>query len=322
MSTARTHTVDVGGYQLSITERGAGPAVVLCHGFPGLGYSFRHQMEPLAAAGYRAIAPDMPGYGGSSRPQSPREMTYAHVTRHLVGLLDALGIDRAFFVGHDFGAPSAWNVALRAPDRVAGLVILSVPYDPDRTRRRPSEIYAAMAKKHFLHIHYFQEPGVAEAELDPNAEAFLTRLYWALSGQGRYLDVWKHSAEGRGYLDVLPQAPPWPWPFMSRQEMDHYVSVFQKTGFGGGLDWYRAFDANWEESVDYEGATVEVPTLFVAGARDAVIQMRGQAGIARMRETIPDLRGVHLLEGVGHWVQMEAADVLNARLLEFLASVR
>lgn len=322
MTTAGTRLVDLGGLELSITEQGEGPAVVLCHGFPGLGYSFRHQMAPLAAAGYRAIAPDMPGYGRSFRPSGPHEVTYAHITRVLVGLLDALGIDQAFFVGHDFGAPSAWNVALRAPDRVAGLVILSVPYDPDRSSRPPSEIYAAMAEKHFLHIHYFQEPGVAEAELDPNPEAFLTRLYWALSGQARYLDVWKHPSEGRGYLDVLPKAPPLPWSFMSRAEMDHYVSVFRKTGFGGGLDWYRAFDANWEEAIDYEGAPLVVPTLFVAGSRDAVMEMRGDAGIARMRETIPDLRGVHLLEGAGHWVQMEAAHELNGRLLEFLGSVR
>lgn len=302
-------------------ERGAGPAVVLCHGFPGLGYSYRHQLSALADAGFRAIAPDMLGYGGSSAPADPSEYTYERITRDLVGLLDALEIPDAVFVGHDFGAPAAWNVALRARARTRGLVLLSVPYDPDAMPRRPTEIYAAMAKKHFLHIHYFQTPGVAERELDARPREFLARLYYALSGAYHYLDVWKHPSEGRGYLDVLPEAPPLPWSWLTEADLDVYAETFARTGFRGGLNWYRAFDVNWERGGPWFGAEIEVPTLFVAGAEDAVVKMRGEAGIARMRAVVPDLRGVHVLPGVGHWVQQEAADAVNAHLIAFLRAL-
>jgi len=295
--------------------------VVLCHGFPGLAYSYRHQLRALAAAGYRAIAPDMLGYGDSDAPADPRDYSYAHITELLVGLLDALAIDSAVFVGHDFGASSAWNVAIRARDRCRGLVLLSVPYDPDRSATRPSALYAAMAKKHFLHIHYFQEPGVAERELDANPREFLSRLFFALSGGFRYLDIWGKPSGGSGYLDVLPEAPPLPWTWLGAEDLDVYASTFARTGFRGGLNWYRAFDVNWERGTDVVGARIEVPTMLVAGERDAVIEMRGAKAIDRMREFVPDLRGVHLLPGAGHFVQQERSDEVNRLILEFLGGL-
>lgn len=321
MVESKSYTVDTAGVRLRVTERGEGPTIVLCHGFPGLAYSYRHQLEALAAAGYRAIAPDMLGYGGSDAPLAIREYAYDRITAQLVGLLDALGIPDAVFVGHDFGASSAWNVALRARARVRGLVLLSVPYDPDRSPTRPSELYAAMAARHFLHIHYFQEPGVAERELDPRPREFLARLFHALSGAYRYLDVWRHPSEGRGYLDVLPEAPPLPFPWLSEADLDHYAEVFGRTGFRGGLSWYRAFDANWELGDALVGARIEVPTMLVAGTEDAVIQMRGEKAIARMRAFVPDLRGVHLLPGAGHFIQQERAAEVNRLLLDFLRAL-
>lgn len=321
MQTHASRTITVHDTDYRIFEEGEGLAVVLCHGFPGLAYSYRHQMSALANAGYKAIAIDMLGYGGSSAPRDASAYGYTRITRDLVAILDALAIEKAVFVGHDFGAPAAWNVAVRAPERVAGLVLLSVPYDPDPMPKRPSEIYAAMAKKHFLHIHYFQVPGVAEAEFDAAPRAFLSRLYHALSGAYRYLDIWRFPSEGKGYLDVLPEAPPLPWPWLTEAELDEYVATFARTGFGGGLNWYRAFDVNWEEGAPYFGKAIDVPTLFIAGEKDAVIEMRGRAGIARMETFVPDLRGVHVLPGVGHWVQQEASDAVNALLLDFLRSV-
>ncbi|MEU5841043.1 alpha/beta hydrolase [Rhodococcus sp. NPDC047139] len=320
-SSARTRRLEVDGFTWNIHDHGDGPAVVLCHGFPGLGYSFRYQFSPLAAAGYRAVAPDMPGYGRTDRPEALEDYTNVAVTDRLVRLLDALGIDRAVFVGHDFGAPVAWTMALRHPDRVTGLVLLAVPYAPDRMPARPSELFRAMADTHFLHLHYFQEPGVAEAELDPRPREFLQRLYFALSGGYRYLDVWTHPSEGRGYLDVLPVAPDLPWSWLSDDELAYYVDEFARTGFGGGLSWYRAYDANWETSRPYEGANVRVPTLFVAGDRDPVIAMSGRSAIERMRAAIPDLRGVHLLEGAGHFVQMERSGEVNDVLVRFVSDV-
>ncbi|MGI9208555.1 MAG: alpha/beta fold hydrolase [Rhodococcus sp. (in: high G+C Gram-positive bacteria)] len=316
-----SRTVDVDGFTWNIDDSGDGPAVVLCHGFPGLGYSFRHQSAALAGAGYRAIAPDMPGYGGTDRPATVEQYTAVATADRLVGLLDALGIARAVFVGHDFGAPAAWTTALRHPSRVAGLVLLAVPYAPDRLRARPTELYRKMARQHFLHLHYFQEPGVAEAELDPRAREFLQRLFFALSGEYRYLDVWNHPSEGNGYLDVLPQAPALPWAWLSEEELDTYAAVFDRTGFGGGLCWYRAYDANWLASAPYEGADITVPTLFVAGDRDPVITMSGPGALERMSAAVPDLRGIHLLPAAGHFVQMERSAEVDALLVRFVSDV-
>jgi pimeloyl-ACP methyl ester carboxylesterase len=319
----RTRVVEVDGFTWNIAEAGAAdrPAVVLCHGFPGLGYSYRHQVTALAAAGYRAIAPDMPGYGGTDRPVSIGEYTNAAVADRLVRLLDGLGIERAVLVGHDFGAPATWTVALRHRSRVAGLVLLAVPYVPDRLPARPTELYAAMARRHFLHLHYFQEPGVAERELDTRPREFLQRLFHALSGGYRYLDIWRHPSDGNGYLDVLPEAPDLPWDWISEDELGHYARVFARTGFGGGLAWYRAYDANWESSAGDEDALLEVPTLFVAGANDPVITMAGPHALDRMKQTVPDLRGVHLLDGAGHFVQMERAREVDELLVHFVSEV-
>ncbi|UNM98586.1 alpha/beta fold hydrolase [Rhodococcus opacus] len=317
LSTERIVTVD--GFRWQITELGDGPPVVLCHGFPGLGYSYRHQMRALAASGYRAIAPDMPGYGGTDVPRDIDDYTNERVSDALIGLLDSLGHERAVFVGHDFGAPVAWTVALRHRARVSGLVLLAVPYAPDRFPLRPSEIYASMARKHFLHIHYFQEPGVADRELDADPRGFLHQLFYALSGAYRYLDIWQHPSDGNGYLDVLPEAPPLPWSWLTEDEFDHYVEVFTRTGFTGGLNWYRAYDANWERSRNLAGADIEVPTLFVAGAHDPVLTMSGAQALDRMRDTVPDLRGLHLVEGAGHFVQQERPEEVNELLLTFVA---
>lgn len=319
----RNSAVEVDGFTWNIAEAGDAdrPAVVLCHGFPGLGYSFRHQLRALAAAGYRAIAPDMPGYGGTDRPASIGEYTNIAVADRLVRLLDALGIDRAVLVGHDFGAPATWTVARRHRRRVAGLVLLAVPYAPDRLPARPTELYAAMARRHFLHLHYFQEPGVAERELDARPREFLQRLFHALSGEFRYLDIWRHPSEGNGYLDVLPDAPDLPWDWLNEDELDHYARVFARTGFGGGLSWYRAYDANWESSIGDQDARLEVPALFVAGANDPVITMAGPHALERMKQTVPDLRGVHVLDGAGHFVQMERAHRVDELLVEFAAEV-
>lgn len=320
MPNMQTRLIDCGGTTLSVAERGEGLPVVLCHGFPGLGFSYRHQLDVLAEHGYRAITLDMPGYGDSSAPHAIEAYTYARITENLVALLDALDIETAVFVGHDFGAACAWNMPIRARERVAGLVLLSVPYNPDRTKERPTDLYREMAKRHFLHIDYFQTPGVAERELDAHPRAFLTRLFHALSGAYAYLEVWKHPS-GRGYLDVLPEAPPLPWSWLTQEELDHYVHVYTRTGFRGGLSWYRAFDLNWEEGDAFTRRVIDVPTLFIAGAEDAVIKMRGEAALERMRAFIPDLRGEHLLPGVGHWVQQEASDAVNSLLLDFLRGV-
>jgi pimeloyl-ACP methyl ester carboxylesterase len=311
----RHHTVDAGDITMHVAEQGEGDPIVLCHGFPGLGYSWRHQMQALADAGYRAIAPDMRGYGASSAPTDFRVYDRTHTVADMVALLDALDIDRAVFGGHDFGAHLVWDLPAWAPDRVVALAQLSVPRVA-RMPVRPSVAFEYMAKQHFL--HYFQRPGVAEAELDARPREFLAKLFHALSGDGRYLDCWGFPSDGNGYLDVLPEPPALPWSWLSQAEFDVYVDEFARTGFTGGLNWYRAEDLVWEQNADLHDTPVAVPTTFIVGAQDPVLQMMGDDPLAQTADRVPGLQSTHVIPGAGHFVQMEAADEVNRILVDFL----
>ncbi|TDD83417.1 alpha/beta hydrolase [Actinomadura darangshiensis] len=314
----RHHMLDVGDVTLHVAEQGSGMPVVMCHGFPGLWYSWRHQLPVLAAAGYRAIALDMRGYGRSSRPTAADEYDRRHTVADLVGVLDVLGVDEAVFAGHDFGASLVWDLPQWAPGRVKALMQLSVPRVPV-SKRPPSELYAMAAERHFLHTHYFQKPGPADEELGGDPERFLANVFWALSGAYRYLDIWRHPGGENGYLDVLPEAPPLPWPWLSEDEFAYYVSEFQRTGFTGGLNWYRANDHVWKEKQARPDEPVTVPALFVVGDRDPVREMMGADD--SMAGLVPGLRAVHVVEGAGHFVQMEAAGEVNDAMLAFLAGL-
>lgn len=342
-----THAqIDTNGITLHAASCGEGPAVIFCHGFPGLWYNWRHQLEPVAQAGWRAIAIDQRGYGRSDRPADPALYDADHAMADLIGLLDAMGYDKAVFVGHDFGAQQVCNLAVRHRDRVAGVVIMSCPYDFDLAGRggrgralvtangeadwagglRPSEAFAAAAREHFLHLHYFQEVGPAERELGGQPREFLKRLFWALSGMGHYRDYRSFPSEGTGYLDVLAEAPPLPWNWMSSQDLDYYLAEFMRCGpdqaFIGGLNSYRTADRNWELGEPFADADIEVPALFIAGAQDIVLQMIAPDALDVMRRRIPDLRGVELIEGAGHFVPMERPSTTNRALLRFLEGLR
>jgi pimeloyl-ACP methyl ester carboxylesterase len=309
--------VDVGGVRLHVVEQGTGPTVIMCHGFPGLAYSWRHQLPVLAANGFRAVAPDMRGYGGSDRPAEPAAYARSSTVADMVGLMDRLDIETAVFAGHDFGAALVWDLPQWAPGRVRALIQLSLP----RTRVSPilpSTAFSMRAEEHFLHLHYFQRPGVADEELGADPAGFLARLFWALSGGSRYLDVFEHRSEGNGYLDVLPEAPPLPWPWLSEEEFGHYVEAFSRTGFTGGLNWYRAADHVWREKRSRPDEPVTVPAIFVTGGRDPVQQIVGAGSLDEMRASVPGLTGVVTIPGAGHFVQMEAADQVNRIMIDFL----
>jgi pimeloyl-ACP methyl ester carboxylesterase len=313
--------VDVGGgITLHVLEQGSGPAVVLCHGFPGLGYSWRHQLPALAAAGYRVVAPDLRGYGRSSAPPDPSDYDRAHTVADMVGLLDALGIEQAVFAGHDFGAALTWDLPQWAPGRVRALMQLSVPR-ATQSPVLPSRAFAALAEKHFLHLHYFQQPGVADAELDRDPARSIAAIYWALSGGYQYVNIFGSPSEGNGYLDVLPSPPPLPWPWMSADELAHYATEYAHAGFTGGLNWYRASDAVWHEKQSRPDEPVTVPTLFVTGDRDPVRAVMGASGRRPMIETVPGLVGEHVIDGAGHFVQLEAADEVNRLMIDFLRAL-
>lgn len=312
---ATERTVHTNGIDMHVVEAGAGPLVVLCHGFPELSYSWRHQVPALAAAGYRAVAPDQRGYGGTTRPDEIEVYDILHLTDDLLGLLDALGQERAVFVGHDWGAPVAWTLALRAPERVAGVVGMSVPYTP-RAPIPPTRIWKRMFADAWFYILYFQEPGVADAELGRDTATTMRRLLCAIGGgqDAAALALLTGARDGRGLVERLPEPdrlPAW----LPRADLDHYVEVFGRTGFTGGLNWYRNFDRNWELTPELAGARVGVPAAFVAGESDPVLAM---VPVDPMREWVTDLRDVVLVPGAGHWVQQEAPAEVNAALLAFL----
>lgn len=317
----RHRRIDTNGISLHTAEIGEGVPVIFCHGFPGLWYSWHRQLGPVADAGWRAVAIDQRGCGRSDRPHHPSQYGQDHTTADLLGLIDALGADQAVLVGHDFGAPVVWNAAVRAPERILGCVALSVPYDPRRPAEPPTRTWAEMAEAHFYHRHYFQTYGVADRELNGDPVGFLSRVLWGLSGDNRYLDVWDHPSEGRGYLDVLPEAPPLPWDWLSEEDFGVFVAEHASAGFTGGLNWYRGVDHTWATSARWADRPVTVPSLYIAGEHDCVIQMRGDGALERMAANVPDLRGIHLIPGEGHTVQLEASEAVNRVLLDFLATL-
>lgn len=312
--------VATNGINLHVYEAGEGPLVVFCHGFPHVGWMWHRQLEAVAEAGYHAVAPDMRGYGHSSAPEGVAAYTNVEAIGDLTGLLDALGEDRATFVGLDFGAALTWELALRVPERVRSVVVCNNPYI-GRGRRRPSEVFAKIAEQHFLHIHYFWEPGPADKELDAEPRRFLASIYHALSGAYHYLDIWAHPHEGNGYLDVLPTAPPLPWPWLTTAEFDVIAGEYERTGFTGGLNWYRALDLNWAAMEPLADRQIEVPAFFLYGERDCDMEgFSGMDPVAAMRAKVPDLRRVDVVPEAGHLVQLESTATFNRLLLEYLAS--
>ncbi len=317
----RSRQVETNGISLHVTEQGDGPPVIFCHGFPHVGYIWHHQRPAVAAAGFRAVAPDMRGYGRSSAPIGPAAYTNSEAVADLMGLLDDLGEDKAVFVGLDFGAALVWELALRAPERVRAVIVCNNPF-VGRGRRRPSELWAKMAESHFLHLHYFQTPGPADDELNANPRRFLSSIYHALSGAYHYLDIWQVASAGDSYLEVLPQAPPHPWSWMTNQEFEVFVSEFSRTGFTGGLNWYRALDLNWELTEQFAGATVDVPAFFMYGERDCDMEgFSGMDPLGMMKERVPDLREVAMIPEAGHLIQMEKPAEVNALITRFLKSL-
>ncbi len=340
--------IDVGPYRLRAVEAGDGPLVLMIHGFPGLAWSWRHQMAPLAAAGWRAVAIDCLGYGGSDRPIDPADYAADRVQDYLLAVLDHYGADRAVLVGQDFGAQYAWNMAVRAADRVRGLVA-TIPYDYDLAGRAmlggaerlapgapappimaftdhpPSARFAAMAAEHFVHFHYFQTIGPADRELGGALADYLRRSFHALSAAG---DLWAWKtvpSQGSGYLDALPEAPPLPWPWLDEAEFAGFVAGYDHPDpmrrMIGGLNSYRTADLNWALGAAWADADVTVPTLFLHGDRDPSFAFFPEWR-ERMAVRVPGLRRIVAIEGAGHLVQQEKPGPFNAALLDFLETLR
>ncbi len=318
-----------GEVELHLAYAGEGPLVVMCHGYPGLWYSWRHQLAALAGAGYRAVALDMRGYGGSSRPLDAAQYDFNCLSTDVLAVLDHFGERQAVLLGHDFGANLTWHMGIHYPERIRAIAPLCVPYDMELaggSDALPSSLFAAIAENHFFHMHYYQTVGVAERSVAGREREFLTRLFWALSAQGNLLDWTRFPSEGTHYIDVLeePPAPP-PWTWLSAEDLDYYVEQYVRAGSElsiiGGANSYRVMDRNWQLFRDSAHAEIQVPTLWVGGAEDPVIALAGDGPFDHMRDKVKDLRGLHLLPDAGHFIQQEQPEMLNQLLIEFLDSL-
>jgi pimeloyl-ACP methyl ester carboxylesterase len=319
--------VEANGIRLHIAEQGDGPLVLLCHGFPESWYSWRHQLSALAAAGFRAVAPDMRGYGRSDAPEAIDRYTSFHLVGDMVGILDALEAETAVIVGHDLGARVAWQAAQLRPDRFRGVVGLSVPLHP-RGAAPPTSVMPRTADAQFYQL-YFQQPGPADAEFARDPRATIRNMLFGASGEavasrtaaaatgGTAVDV-SMVPHGAGFLRG-PAAPAALPDWIAEEDIDFYAAEFTRTGFTGALNWYRNIDRNWELQAALQGLPVTVPALYVVGDRDFVMLLPGMDRVlANLRNLVPALRGVHVVPGCGHWTQQERPQEVNAAIVAFL----
>ncbi|MZF85701.1 alpha/beta hydrolase [Streptomyces sp. SID5643] len=314
----RTHRlVPTPAGRAHLVEQGAGPLVLLLHGFPESWYSWRHQLPALAAAGYRAVAVDVRGYGRSSRPPEVDAYRMLDLVEDNVAVVEALGEPSAVLVGHDWGATIAATSALVRPEIFRAVGLLSVPYTPPGGPR-PSEVFARMGGDEEFYVSYFQEPGRAEAEIEPDVRGWLAGFYAALSadtlpGADPYF-----VARGGRLRDRFPagRLPEW----LSEADLDVYAAEFERTGLTGALNRYRNMDRDWRDLADFAGAPVTQPSLFIGGTLDASTTWLAEA-IEAYPATLPGLRGSHLLDGCGHFVQQERPADTNRLLIEWLAGL-
>ena len=310
--------VETNGIRMHIAEAGEGPLVVMCHGFPESWYSWRHQLVALAEAGFHAVAPDQRGYGQTDAPEDIGAYTQLHLVGDIVGLLDALEEEQAVVVGHDWGAPVAWNTAILRPDRIRGVAGLSVPPNAWSGKIPPTEGMKQRFGDRFFYQLYFQEPGKAEAELEADVRTTMRMLLYTASGDCPPNPAAAELPKTAGFLDAMQDPgddlPAW----LTEADLDVFTGEFERAGFRGGLNWYRNIDRNWELMAAFNGKKVTPPALFVSGDRDLVVSLMGPNWREQMQQAAPNLRDAVMIPGVGHWTQQEAAEAVNEAMIAFL----
>ena len=299
-------------------EPGTAPLAIMVHGFPESWYSWRHQLGPVAAAGFTACAIDVRGYGGSDKPPEVADYTLEKIAGDLIGLADALAPGQhVVLIGHDWGAPIVWNTALTRPDRIRAVAGLSVPFS-GAPQRPFTEVFREhfTSKGRFFYQEYFQQPGVAEAEAEADPRGFVQRMMYSICGDvppGAYWD----KPLGAKFLDGLPEPREVPW--LSEADLDFYEGEFKSSGFRGPLNRYRSHEADYAWLKPWQGKRIEQPCLFVGGDRDPATTLFGAVAdpVAMMRLFAPRVEG-HVLEGCGHWTQQERPAEVNALLVDWL----
>ncbi len=287
---AWTHRfVQTNGIRMHVVEQGEGYPVLLIHGFPELWYSWRYQLPALAAAGFRAIAPDLRGYGETDKPEGIEAYDIHHLVADMTGLLDAQGVEKAAIAGHDWGGIIVWQMALMAPERVERVIGVNTPFLP-RTPIKPTDAFKMVPDGRFNYILYFQEPGVAE-------QAMMADLRGALDGMMRRI------AKDPG--------------FISDADLQVYVDAFAKGGLTGPINYYRNFDRNWETTASLAGKQVTQPSLMITAEFDPILTPEMADG---MEAHVPNLRKV-LVKDSGHWTQQEKPDDVNRAIIEFLSDL-
>lgn len=318
----RRETVQTNGLVQSVLTAGEGPLVLLVHGFPELAISWTAQIEALAAAGYRVVAPDMRGYGQTQAPDRTEDFAIFHLVGDLVDLVRALGERQAVVIGHDWGAAVAWNAALMRPDVFRAVSGLSVPFQPRTVTGPPTRLMREASAKlglGELYIVSFQHPA-AHGDFDLDPERALRKCFWSFDGATpRDRQSTGFLPGGQAMLETISDdavLPPW----MSPDHFAEYVTAFTGSGFKRPLDWYRNIDRNWALTAPWQGKTIDQPSLFLVGENDPVRHYAGRHEKA-LGDWLTNLRGVVEIKGAGHWIQQERPTEVNAALVSFLGSL-
>lgn len=319
------HREKINGIMMHWVEAGEpdAPAVMLCHGFPHVWFTWHRQITAIVDAGWRVIVPDMRGFGYSDTPATVEDFSPEHIVGDLTGILDHCGIDKAVFIGFDFGAGAVYDVCHLSPERATAVVGLQNPFMGTQGEVPPITAFKAMGEKHFLHVVYFQDSPRAENDLDANTEEFLKKVYFTLSADNEdFFSMWAHPPTAT-YLEAMNDAPDLPWSWLSQEEFDALVAEFDRTGFAGPLAWYRAMDVSWQSRKNFDRATNPVPFYFVYSEHDPDMQgFHGRDPLGRLEKYHDDIRGVYTVSKAGHLMHLEMTDELNNQLVTILGDVR
>jgi pimeloyl-ACP methyl ester carboxylesterase len=312
--------VETNGIRLHVAEQGEGPLIILCHGFPECWYSWRRQLQALANAGFRAVAPDLRGYGRSDCPEAIETYTILDDIGDIVGLVDALGAQRAVIAGHDIGATIAWQVALLRPDRFRAVIALSVPFKSRGFGGSVPPTTLMPRTEDAVFYQLFLQTQEAEAVLGRDLRSSLRSLFYSFSGN-RPQSVGGGFAAGMVPRTGAPLTDPASLPaWVTESDIDVYVAEFTRSGLRGPLAWWRNIDRGWELLAPFAGAEVTIPALFMAGERDFVAAAFAPF-IAKQTALVPKLRPAIMLAGCGHWTEQERAPEVSAAMIDFVRSL-